>query len=243
MKKLLFLILITSLPAFSQVNIEKQRLHREKDGIGFSADWAVTYLQGNSELLSTNLAPQAVLRYRKHMTFLLSDYTVIRGGNNSISDKGFMHLRSQYEMTGTLAAEAFTQLEYNKSRLLDSRFLLGGGVRFSSGKMLRGGLSLMYEQENLIGAGLEKNTRLSSYISLNAAASKRFSLNITAYFQPDISDVNDFRFISEGDLSFPITENFSFFTKYKYRYDNKPFGGLKSGDLELKQGLSFRFSR
>ncbi len=242
MKQIISIVFLSVTFLSGQVNIEKQRLSLDKNGVHLSVDYAVTWLSGNSQLFSTQITPSVVLRHGRLTSFLLSDYSRIVSSASSISDKGFMHLRFVYFVRQTWQPEVFVQAEYNKSRLLDGRYLAGGGIRWVPTEHFKAGLSMMEEKEILTDGPTVDTARLSSYVNLQETSTqKRINVNAVSYLQPALTNFHNYRLILEGKISITLSEHFSFFTRVTGRYDSEPYSGLKPWDADIRQGLSIKF--
>ena len=101
----------------------------------------------------------------------------------------------------------------------------------------------MYEgEQNTISSEADKNIlRSSNYITGGCDLKENINLLTTGYFQPDMSDPADFRFILESSLNVEMSEHFTFSTALKYRYDSQPSAGLEDYDLNVTNGIKLTF--
>ena len=159
-------------------------------------------------------------------------------------------------ITQHLGVEIFLQKQFNESILLRDRNLAGGGMRIlvlkqrtgakdGTGLNLYLGIGGMWENETINDKRhreVETNIiRSTNYISATWRIDKRFSVVITGYFQPYTQRFSDFRVLSENRLEFHLTEKVSINTRLNLRYDSEPPTGVKSHDLEIVNGLSYKF--
>lgn len=201
-------------------------------------------VSGNSDLRSVGLKPNLAYRKNIHQVFMLNNYEMVKSAGNSIINKGFSHLRYNYRQHSHWVWELFIQGEFNRSQNLDQRLLLGGGTRFPFTMKhitLALGITPMHEREkeSISGQTTVRN-RISSYFSAKLDREKLKFTN-TLYFQPAIETIHDFRILDEGKIDFIYTNNLAFSTGLRYRYDNVPPSGIKSYDLEIRNGLTVIF--
>ena len=83
--------------------------------------------------------------------------------------------------------------------------------------------------------------RSTNYVSATWRIDKRFSVVITGYYQPYIQRLSDFRVISESRLEFHVTKTVSINTRLNIRYDSEPPTDVEAHDLEIVNGLSYKF--
>jgi hypothetical protein len=239
-----FIILLAGVVS-AQVNMEKERRGLATSGI--SGDIGVTYslTLGNSELYELGITPNAVWRFQRHQIFTVNELERVSSGDGTIINKGFSHLRYNFDLTRIFVYEAFGQAQYDKSQDLTARYLAGTGLRIKIIRqdriLLAIGVTGMYEYEELSSGEITRLARSSYYISIKINDGDRLSLGATAYFQPAVSDWSDLRILTEVDLSVTIAGNIAFTHSLGYRYDSDPPAGIREYDLEIKNGLKFTF--
>jgi hypothetical protein len=64
---------------------------------------------------------------------------------------------------------------------------------------------------------------------------------VTGYYQPYLQRFSDFRILSENRFQFRATESVSFNIRLSFRYDREPPTGVEAHDLEIINGLSYKF--
>ena len=177
-------------------------------------------------------------------------------GGKLYTDKGFVHLRGAHSINNHLSLEIFTQKQFNESILLKDRNLVGGGIRVSVLKQrantkdsprlnLYLGIGGMWENEAINDkqhGEVETNIiRSTNYLSSTWRIDKRFVVLVTAYYQPYLQRFSDFRILSESRFQFHVTESVSFNIRLSFRYDSEPPTGVEAHDLEIINGLSYKF--
>ena len=149
----------------------------------------------------------------------------------------------------------FLQKQFNESILLRDRNLAGGGVRISvltqrtdtknTGLNLYLGIGGMWENETINDkehGEVETNLiRSTNYISATWRIDRRFSVVITGYFQPYTQRPSDFRVLSESRFEFHVTQTVSINTRLNIRYDSEPPTDVEAHDVEIVNGLRYKF--
>lgn len=175
---------------------------------------------------------------REHALGVLTDESALR------------HLRYRYLFDELLAFETFAQQAEDPFARLQSRRLLGAGLRFHF-KLLEDtldsflGLGAMAEDEEidpLMGEGEDLVTenyanRLASYLVFTYAPTEKLRLEQTIYFQPSFSDGNDFRLLSQSALLINIVSKLSLRMAYEVNRDTRPPVGVLETDTVFKNGL------
>ena len=80
--------------------------------------------------------------------------------------------------------------------------------------------------------------RLSTYLSVGFRITPYITLNQVAYFQPNLSNFEDFRISSETSLNVKVTSRLSFRTYFQLVYDTEPLVPVPRSMYVLNNGLS-----
>ncbi|MBT3232538.1 MAG: DUF481 domain-containing protein [Calditrichaeota bacterium] len=183
-----------------------------------------------------------------YQSFAVASLKIAEKDETEFLNKSFIHIRGMRRTSKYVTTEMFAQIEWNKFLNLKLRRLLGGGFRIhlldkSEALSLHLGLGVMYEgEQNTISSEADKNIlRSSNYITGGCDLKENINLLTTGYFQPDMSDPADFRFIMESSLNVEMSEHFTFSTALKYRYDSQPSAGLEDYDLNVTNGIKLTF--
>ncbi|MEX0967398.1 MAG: DUF481 domain-containing protein [Bacteroidia bacterium] len=228
------------------VNIESQRLNKGKDGLAGTIDLNLSWTHTVTDVLQTGNKIQVQYLKGRSKILMLSDLTIIRTNTTDLINNGFQHLRYNYQHKRWLIWEAFTQIQYNQVQKLDLRGLAGTGPRFrfvqNDTVSLHIGTLYMYEYEELTeGLPLERNHRLSSYVSFDLEITDKVNIDHITYYQPVITHFNDFRVSSELVVTFKITRRLTFGVKGNYVYDSRPPPEIPGNTYEFKNSLGYRF--
>lgn len=247
-----FILILTfwvaaSFVAQSQViNTETKRTDKKDDGWTGNLDLGLNYTKNTNEIWQ--LISRADIHYHreKHTVLMLSDLQLISVNRDNIQNRGYQHVRYNYQIRPYLIPEMFVQAQYNQLWLIDLRLLMGAGPRFrlvqTDSTQLYAGTLLMYEYENIAdGVEFNRDVRLSAYLSGNFDFNKNFGLSHITYYQPRIDYWSDFRISSETDFRFTITSRLSFKTGLTLNYDSRPPEGLINTFITWKNALSFNF--
>jgi len=147
----------------------------------------------------------------------------------NFANNAYGHLRYNYEISDLLTWEAFSQTQFDEVQEMQIRVLNGTGPRF---KLIENeklhlflGALYMYEYEettDLSELTYNRTHRLSSYASLGLQVTETFTVNHVTYFQPDLTNWQDYRISTETTLAFNITNKLSFTTYFQLVYDTRP---------------------
>ena len=242
--------------ANAQVNIETKRRLDSKSGWYSDIGLSLKYQSGNTDLLKFETSLRSDYLVGKYHTFGILTFQQEKQGGKVYTDKGFVHLRGARSVTDYLGVEIFTQKQFNESILLQDRNLVGGGLRVtalkqhvntkgSTGLNLYLGIGAMWENETINDkehGEIDTNIiRSTNYVSGIWRIDKRFTLIVTGYYQPYLQRFSDFRILSESRFEFRVTERVSFNFRLNFRYDSEPPTGIEAHDLEIVNGLSYKF--
>ena len=251
----LIYLLVLAMSAKAQVNIETLRRLDSKPGWYNDITLSLTYQSGNTDLLRFKSSLRSDYWFDKYHTFGIATLQQGEQGGKLYTDKGFVHLRGARSVSEHLGVEMFLQKQFNESILLRDRNLAGGGLRISAlkqrtdtkntGLNLYLGIGGMWENETINdkqhGEIETSIIRSTNYISAAWRIDNRFSVVITGYYQPYIQRFSDFRVISESRFDFHVTKTVSVNTRLNIRYDSEPPTGVEAHDLEIVNGLSYKF--
>ena len=248
-------LLVLSTSAKAQVNIETLRRLDSKPGWYNDISLSLTYQSGNTDLLRFKSSLRSDYWFDKYHTFGIATLQQGKQGGKLYTDKGFIHLRGARSIIEHLGVEIFLQKQFNESILLRDRNLAGGGIRISvlkqrankknTGLNLYLGIGGMWENETINDkqhGEIDTNIiRSTNYISATWRIDNRFSVVITGYYQPYVQRLSDFRILSESRFEIHVTKTVSLNTRLNLRYDSEPPSGVEVHDLEIVNGLSYKF--
>ena len=271
-----FLCLMLLFPglALAQVNVEKLRSNGTENGVAGSIGVTAAYTQGNILFADFGTSSHIEWKKGKDSIFGIVNYRFAAKRTQSdlinepdiglwdeeahFSNNRLLHLRYNRSLGPSWWWELFTQYEYNEFLLLDRRLLAGSGPRvtLTDSKVLGAwfGVAAMVEQENLNPESIASteeasrvNLRGSSYLSATWNISKAASWTTTAYWQPRLQELSDYRLAMETGLVLPLAKNFAFTVDARYRSDSEPpqtpdgAAPVLPNDLTVKNGVKLSF--
>ncbi|MDY7095482.1 MAG: DUF481 domain-containing protein [Acidobacteriota bacterium] len=191
--------------------------------------------------------------YTKRLIFLASNYSFSEENQERSVNDGFAHLRWVRKTRPDFGVETFVQYQFNEFLRLDTRYLVGAGLRFGlliqKQREIFAGTGYMYEYEKLdseevrSGEELEsRNHRWTNYLSFKmGSADQRLSLVSTTYFQIKIDEVEDFRILEEAEFQVKLTERARLGLSLSVLHDNQPPLGVEETDLRLLNRIRYTF--
>ena len=190
--------------------------------------------------------------YEKEATrFIVVNFEYGESADVKDTNKTFVHLRNIQYQSKDFAWELFVQITEDEFTRLDSRMLLGGGVRLnllnSGDQSIDLGLGVFREREKLgfvpltTDAGVAYNNRMSLYLVYKSTLSSHSRLSSTLYYQPDISEISDYRLFEQFALQLDITESFSFNLSVDIAHDSQPAQLIKGTDTTYNTGFEYNF--
>jgi hypothetical protein len=214
MSRILFqitlLLLSFNITIFPQVNTERYR--ESENSVGFSGfiDLEGILASGNTDFQLLNLGTRLNYNWSDDYTFFIGDGGYGWEDSKAFVGQVFVHLRHVITTGELLQIEFFTQFDNNTKRLLLSREILGGGLRFrlikSENFKFRLGTAYMFEiekydlSENSIHPEETSLHRLSSYSTLEYQLNKVLSVISTTYYQPAFTEFSDYGLFSENAI-------------------------------------------
>lgn len=244
---LLLLAVLCSTSAYSQlVNIESKRMQTDSVRFVLKNDFSFSYNNSDGDYIyqiGSNLTTQVKSKDLKKIYFLIGNYNLIRSENQDFQNSWFMHLRFNYQLSNLFRLETFIQSQSNELLVINSRNIVGTGLRFklvsTENAKLYFGNAYMYEEEKSNAFSTKQfNHRNSSYLSFSATISKS-NINIlnTIYYQPLYNDFGDFRVLEQFKIEVPLSKVLRFNTLFNYYYDSITPNGNKQFWSSLSAGL------
>ncbi len=250
MKKIIFFIILYgfSTVQYSQVNIEKYNSVRGYQGFSGNLSFYISAKTGNTDIQEFGADTKLGYTGNNFHTLLIGQGTFGWKDGNQYSNNALLHLRYIRELNSIISPEIFSQIDYDKKRLLLFRSLIGGGVRLSfvtdSLKSLSYGTSYMFEYEKLDLPSNSKhlnktyNHRWNNYLSYSNSVSSNSRISLAVYFQPRFDNFNDFRILSENFISVRISTKLALSLNFRLRYDSQPPDNIKNFDTSSSMGIT-----
>lgn len=225
------------------VNIESKRMQTDSIRFVLRGDFSFSYDNYDGDYIyriGSSLSTQVKSKDLKKIYFLLGNYNLIRSEAQDFQNTWFLHLRYNHELSNLFRFETFIQSQHNQLLAINSRNLIGAGLRFKlvskENVRLYLGNAYMYEEEKSDAFNTkEYNHRNSTYLSISAnIAESNVSIINTVYFQPLFKDFSDFRVLEQLKIDVPLSKVLSLYTIFDYYHDNK----IPSGESQFSSNIS-----
>jgi hypothetical protein len=240
-----------------QINTEKFRNTEDKKNLEVNCGLSLALYKGNTDLFRIDTDLGIDYKWRNNFLFLVSNLTYGEKTRESYINKAFLHLRGIRKLSEKFMLELFFQKEFDKFILLNSRNLWGGGIRIllfelqkgSSNFNLNTGVGFMIEKETYNESDkypMKENTSLfksTNYLSLNYIINKKLRTGCVGYLQFNTGNVKSTRIYLDFKMEIELSKILNYIAKLDYRYDNNPPPGIKTYDLQIKNGISVRIAR
>ena len=249
MKRLLcFLWILTPLLLCSQViNTERLRINTKESGWHGSVDLSANLSRTTIKLSGIGLRTGLEYLKNKNRFLLVGNLNLARKDDSvHLSNDGYIHLRYGKNIGEKAIWEVFEQAQFHEFKNIGLRNLLGTGFRFKlvendSARFYLGSI-YMYEYEELYNNEvINRDHRLSLYISTAFRFNDRIFVDHITYYQPKIISPSDFRISSESILNISITQRFNFRLSFLYGYDSQPPAGIPRINYGLRQSIGVSF--
>jgi len=223
--------ILFSYSAYNQVvNVEKKR-KTNKDGWQGSIALSLQMEQNTKQILSGSNKMDLQYQHKQHLILFLNELSLLQvNKEEALVNTGFQHLRYNYTVrdTGYLTWEFLVQHQYNKVKLLQTRFVAAAGLRLRliNNEKVRLYIAAlpMFEYEKLTDdfASIVRLFRLDSYLSFSFLINENLSFRHIMYVQPSFNDFADLRIAGESNLNFKISKRLSFKLGFNLSYDSQP---------------------
>ena len=244
----LLIVLCFSLSSSAQVlNVES--LRRVTDTSGFSGTASLRFsLKRNTRDFFT-IASNIHLQYKMnpHLILFKTDAAFEQIEGQQLENSLITHIRYNYRLHERIKWEVFFQGQNNKITLIDFRALAGTGPRFklttSDKYRFYLGTLVMYEHEELEDGvtPIQRDFRGSAYFSFTLHPLETLDFSSTTYYQPKLSQFNDYRVSSQSTLLISVFEKIAFLVNYTFTYDTFPAVGVPNSQYEFTTGLAYSF--
>lgn len=229
-KKVLFVVFLVSHFSFAQlVNIESKRMQTDSIRFVLKSDATFSYNNNDGDYIyqiGGALTTQLKSKDLKKTYFLIGNYKLIRAEEKDFQNSWFAHFRFNFKLSRMIRAESFIQSQHNELLDINSRHLIGAGIRLKliskEHVKLYLGNAYMYEEEQSDGFNKRfYNHRHSSYLSISATFNEsKLNLLNTLYYQPLYSDFDNYRILEQFKAEIPISKSLNLFTLFNYYLDS-----------------------
>ncbi len=197
---------------------------------------------------------------------ILGNFRLTRAEGQDFQNNWFVHFRFNYKLeewfkTKAIRFEAFVQSQYNELLSINSRNLIGSGLRWKlvsienadhnaqtdyyQWKNVKAnfrmylGVAYMYEEERSDTFDERfYHHRNSSYLSFNfVSGNEAVEMINTIYYQPLLQDFSDYRLSEQFQIRFKISETLSANGTFTYYFDSVTQGNATDYSSNLSFGL------
>ena len=150
---ILFLLFVNTIVYGQMLNIETFRLEKDTSKI-FVGSIGFGYMNKKQINSMTQYSTTDNCSYlsKLHSYMVMSNLTIVKNGSQNLVNQGYIHLRMNYFRKKLFSIEQFSQIQYDKGRGLNSRYLTGVSMRYrihSNDKWYASiNNGIMYEDEN-----------------------------------------------------------------------------------------------
>jgi len=233
------------------VNIEAIRM--KTDSVRFKLKSELLFNYNNNDglyIYRFNFSLNTIVKTKnyKNMFFFSGNTALVRSQDQDFQNSWFLHLRYNAKLREKLRLEAFIQDQNDELLSINTRSLIGLGLRY---KLVKGeyfkaylGNSYMYEKERSDKADQTYyNHRNNTYLSFNLSFKKsELELVNTVYFQPLYTDISNFRLLEQFKAEMPLFNHIKVSTLFNYFYNNlNPFE-TSEFTSRISVGFTYQFA-
>ena len=190
----------------------------------------------------------------QHNYILISQINYFNSSGGTFISSGHGHARANFLKMRKLSYEVFTQIQYDRNRYMDNRYLLGGGLRWRISNTEKSrffiGTEVMYEHEKWDNPEAENNfivkdlPKFSGYLSLRINTSEMSTLRSVIYYQtgydPDPGIMRD-RISYDIQFEIAIMKKLHFTIKLTGSYEDEPIYPINKFIYTIENGLVWKF--
>jgi hypothetical protein len=228
------------------INIESKRFLNDTNGWVGKTDTYFALTQNTQQIISFGNSVHVQYAKHEHKFLFLNDINFVKAGKTDFVNSGYQHLRYSYKIRKWITWENFMQAQYNAILRIQSRYLAGTGPRFRVVKRedfkLYVAALYMYEHEEILnGDQINRDNRLSSYLTFTWNMSDNVEFSATTFYQPNLANFSDYRLAGDGAFEIAVNKKLSFRINYNFLYDTKQPAGIPNFVYSLKNSIGFKF--
>lgn len=197
---------------------------------------------GNVRYTDVDFSAAAGYRGEKNFIRLYPAYRVRSQEGVRQQDVRSLHLRHSYFFSEGLRSFAFAQYQSDLALELDSRVLVGGGMRKRLVELTEGGVELglgvMWEAERVTGETTETDVRGANLLVINGRSGS-VDLNFTGFYQPRLDNFRDVRLAGSGTAAVPLSTSLSLTVSVRWLLDTDPPPTVQREDYGVSVGLRY----
>ncbi len=234
---------------YSQIlNVENLRIENDVEGFSGGVELNFNFIKNTRNIFTLNSSLYAQYRYKKHLALVIGNVDFKTIDDEDIINNETFHVRYNYDIGRFVILEAFVQAYSNAISNIDQRHLTGAGPRFrllnnDNTKLFLGTL-FMYEYEKEKGGEspiYNRDVRFSGYLSFEYKIASNLSFKSATFYQPKLSQLNDYRINAFNTFSVEIVKNLELNITYILQFDTFPVIGIPTTQYQLLNGISYTF--
>jgi putative salt-induced outer membrane protein YdiY len=198
---------------------------------------------GNTEKTALTGAGSVQLLTGRQRWRLMADGTLERTDGDDTERNSVVHLRQNVQLNDPFATIAFAQHQYDRFQRLESRFLLGAGMRWDAVRAehvhVSVGASPMLEVEKEEGTDALARGRMSTFLSVLGNVDERTSVDVIAFVQPAMAELADTRAVATASLRVKMGGGIALQVSSRVQYDAEPAPDVKDTDWKVQTGLTW----
>lgn len=239
-------LLSLSFPSLAIVNVSDLHLKQPKPGFNAYMDIALGGASGNTVKSDFTMGTR-FQRYKDGKTdYLLLDYQYSQGQGSVYDHSSFLHYRHISPLNAIWDSEMFLQGEANPLASLNSRQLLGLGLRYTLSRIpdkrtFYLGSSAMYVVEDITGSGIENRWRANLYFIAAWKPSSKLTISSSTYYQPALDNLLDFHILEQLSIKISVNDDTAVVFNLDIKEDSNPPGGVVARDIKYGSRLEFKF--
>jgi hypothetical protein len=190
----------------------------------------------------------------KNNYMVISQMKYFNASGGTFISTGYGHARANFLKMKMISYEVFTQIQYDRNRYMDNRYLFGGGLRWRLANTAKSGIflgtELMYEHEKWDNPE-EDNTfivkdlpKFSGYLRMRISANKISTFRTVIYYQtgydPDPGFMRN-RFSYDFQFEVAISEKLLFTLMFTGAYEDNPIYPINKFIYAIENGLVWAF--
>ncbi|UEG49224.1 DUF481 domain-containing protein [Ferruginibacter lapsinanis] len=199
------------------------------------------------------------LQHYKELLILAASYRFTNDGDQNFLNSGFVHLRWRHDYKNTWQPETFVQYQWDGSRGMLDRFLIGENARYTFWHKKNWELSIatgvMYEAETWNYNGVDTvlkplapNNQMTSllksnnYVKLDGKTSANSDLSFIVFYQaPFKSFFDTYRIATSAKFEVAFAKHFDFAIAFSSLYDSKPVVPITKFYYNFSNGIVYKF--
>ncbi|SDL62440.1 Protein of unknown function, DUF481 [Catalinimonas alkaloidigena] len=252
----LFVVLLWLLPwaGHAQIlNVEKDRLSDDSTNIWVgSVDLTSNYRYQQVSVFDLKLVTNVAYLSALHNYMLISTVNLVRVGGTSVISDAYLHGRINFLRNEPLSYETFAQYQYDQSRGLRQRMLLGAGLRYEiideEKFSLALGPGLMGEQERWLPPNAENATvtqtdflKSTNYVAGRWSPNDVLGFNAIVYYQARFNHFFQPRLSGDVNLTLQVTRVLAFSSRLAGQYDATPIVPIEKVNILFTNGIKLSF--